>query len=189
MNTYMRKNNSAISGVYNWTIAAGINDGRVLGIAGTEMDLQENDLINFYQMGANPINYAKNVGYYCETEWTASLTPLSSLSYVHTREVLIDLENAIYAMLLKYQWKFNTVAIRAKIKREADQICQSFVDRSALYAYKNVVDETNNTPTIIDNQFGILQTYCEIVKGMGIIVNQVNVLATGELANSSGFTS
>ena len=135
------------------------------------------------------INYAKNNGYYIESEWTASLSPLSSLSYLHCREVLIDLENDLYAMLLKYQWKFNTVTIRAKIKREADSICQSYVDRSALYAYKNVIDETNNTPTLIDNQFGLLETYIEIVKGLAIIVNQINVMNTGEIGNASGFTA
>lgn len=189
MNTYMRKNNSAISGVYNWTIAAGITDGRVLGIAGTEMDFTEQDLINMYQMGANPVNYAKNNGYYIESEWTASLSPLSALSYLHVREILIDLENDLYAMLLKYQWKFNTVAIRAKIKREADAICQSYVDRSALYAFKNVIDETNNTPELIDNQYGLLSTYCEPVKGLAIIVNQINVMNTGEIGNATGFTS
>lgn len=189
MNTYMRKNNSSVSGTYNWTIAAGVTDGRILGIADTEMDFTESDYNNFYSMGANPISYSKNTGYYIETEWTASMTPLSSLSYLHTREVLIDLENEMYAMLMKYQWKFNTVPIRAKIKREADNICQKYVDRNALYAYRNVIDETNNTNELIDNQFGLLQTYVEIVKGMGIIVNQINVMATGALGTSTGFTA
>lgn len=187
MNTYMRKNNSTIAGVYNWTVAAGINDGKILGISGTEMDFTELDYTNLYAMGANPISYAKNTGYYLETEWTASLAPLSSLSYLHVREVLIDLENDLYAMLMKYQWKFNTVSIRAKIKREADTICQKYVDKSGLYAYQNIINEINNTPTLIDNQFGLLETKIEAVKAMGIIVNQIGVMATGALGSSTGF--
>lgn len=186
-NTYMRKLNSTIAGVYNWTVAAGSEDGRVLGISNVEMDFTEEDLIDMYAMGANPIVYAKNKGFYLETEWTALRTPLSSLSYLHAREVLIDLENDLYAMLLKYQWKFNTAANRAKIKREADEICQKYVDRSGLYAYQNIIDETNNTPTLIDNQFGLLETYVEITKAMGIIVNVINVMATGQLGTSTGF--
>lgn len=187
MNTYMRKNNSTIAGIYNWTVAAGTQDGKILGIAGTEMDFTEQDYINLYAMGANPISYAKNVGYYLETEWTASLSPLSALSYLHVREILIDLENELYAMLMKYQYKFNTVAVRAKIKREADNICQKYVDKSGLYAYENVINELNNTPTLIDNQFGLLETYIEPVKAMQIIVNQINVMATGALGTSTGF--
>lgn len=189
MNTYQRKLNSTVTGIYPWTVAAGIENGRILGISNVEMDFTEKDLENFYAMGANPLMYAKNVGFYIETEWTASRNPLSSLSFLHSREVLIDLENELYAMLLKYQWKFNTSAIRAKIKREADEICQRYVDRSALYAYENIIDESNNTPTLIDNQFGLLETKIEIVKAMGIIVNIINVMATGALGSSTGFTA
>lgn len=188
-NTYMRKLNSTIAGIYNWTVAAGTEDGKVLGIANVEQDFTSDDLTFMYTMGANPIMYAKNKGFYIETEWTALRTPLSSLSYLHAREVLIDLENDLYAMLLKYQWKFNIAPIRAKIKREADEICQKYVDRSGLYTYKNVIDESNNTPTLIDNQFGLLETYVEIVKAMGIIVNVINVLATGALGSSTGFNN
>lgn len=186
-NTYMRKLNSPISGIYNWTVAAGTEDGKVLGIANTEMDFTETDLENMYSSGINPIMYAKNKGFYIETEFTALTSPLSALSYLHVREILIDLENELYAMLLKYQWKFNTAPIRAKIKREADEICQKYVDRSALYAYNNIIDESNNTPTLIDNQFGLLETYIEPIKSMGIIVNVINVMATGGIAGSTGF--
>ena len=188
-NTYMRKLNSPIAGVYNWTVAAGTEDGLILGIANVEQDFNEVDLEQMYAMGANPIMYAKNKGFYIETEWTAAIKPLSALSYLHVREILIDLENELYAMLLKYQWKFNTAAIRAKIKREADEICQKYVDRSALYAFRNVIDESNNTPTLIDNQFGLMETYIEPVKAMGIIVNVINVMATGALGTSTGFSA
>lgn len=186
-NTYMRKNNSNVGGVYNWTVAAGVEDGKILGIAGTEMPFTEKDLENFFAMGINPINYSKNNGYYIETEFTASTEDLSSLSFLHSREVLIDLENELYAMLIKYNWKFNTPAVRAKIKREADAICQKYVDQNALYAFENIIDETNNTNELIDNQFGLLETYIEITKAMGTIVNVVNVMATGALGSSTGF--
>lgn len=188
-NTYTRKLNSTVAGIYNWTVAAGIEDGLIRGISNVEMEFTEKDLENLYKMGANPIVYTKNRGFNIETEWTAMrLTePVSSLSYLHSREVLIDLENELYAMLLKYRWKFNTPAIRSKIKREADQICQSFLDRGALYAFRNVIDESNNTPELIDNQFGLLETDVEIIKSMGIIVNIINVQATGDIGESTGF--
>lgn len=188
-NTYMRKINSSVSGIYNWTVAAGVEDGKILGIANVEQDFTEKDLEQLYAMGANPIMYAKNVGFYIETEFTATTSPLSALSYLHVREILIDLENELYAMLFKYQWKFNTTPIRAKIKREADAICQKYVDRSAIYAFRNDIDETNNTPELIDNQFGLLETFIEPTKAMGIIVNQINVLPTGALGTSTGFNA
>lgn len=186
-NTYMRKNNSAIPGKYNFTVAAGTEDGRVLGIAGTEMDFTEDDYISMNQMGCNPISYAKNIGWYIETEYTASQAPKSALSYLHVREILIDLENELYAMLFKYQYKFNIPAVRAKIKREADDICQKYLDRSAITAFTNVIDDTNNTADLIDNQFGLLNTYITPVRAMATIVNVIGIQSNGAVGTSTGF--
>lgn len=187
-NTYTRKLNSPVAGIYNWTVAAGVEDGLIRGVSGVEMDFSEEDLEQLYAMGANPIVFTRNVGYNIETEWTAQRQPISALSYLHVREILIDLENELYAMLIKYRWKFNTPGIRAKIKREADATCQSYVDRSALFAFENKIDEENNTPQLIDNQFGLLETWVEPVKAMGIIVNIINVMGTGDIGTSTGFT-
>jgi hypothetical protein len=183
---YMRKQLSNVAGTYPWTIVAGINDGRVPDIGGTEMDFTAEDLKNFSDMGANPITFIRYVGYTINDESTAQVFPVSSLSYMHSREVLIELENELYDMLLRYQWKFNTAAIRSEIKYRADRICQRYVDSGALYAYRNVCDTSNNTNYIIDLQGGVLDTFVEIVKGMGWIVNNITIERTGAI-NSSGF--
>jgi hypothetical protein len=183
---YMRKQLSNVAGTYPWTIVAGINMGRVTDIGGTEMDFTNDDLANLAGMGANPITFVRNVGYTINDESTAQVFPVSSLSYMHSREVLIELENELYDMLLRYQWKFNTPAIRSEIKYRADRICQRYVDSNALYAYRNVCDTTNNTNYIIDLQGGVLDTFVEIVKGMGWIVNNITIERTGTI-NSTGF--
>jgi hypothetical protein len=184
--SYMRKFTTSTAGVQPWTIAAGVNDGRLPDISGTEMDFTNDDLDNFAEMGANPIVFIRNVGYITNDENTAQVFPISSLSYLHSREVLIELEQELYNMLLRYQWKFNTPSIRSEIKYRADRICQRYLDSSALYAYKNIIDESNNTPYIIDLQGGVLDTHIEIVKGMGWIVNNITIEKTGTI-NSSGF--
>ena len=137
-------------------------------------------------MGANPIVYTLNRGFNINSENTAQVYPLSSLSYIHSREVLIELENRLYDMLLNYHWRFNTPEIRAEIKFRADQICKELLNANALYDFKNVCDKTNNTDYIIDLQMGVLDTYIEIIKGMGIIVNNITILKKGTIA-SGGF--
>ena len=183
---YMRKFTTSVAGVTPWTIVAGVNTGRVPDISGTEMDFSDDDLTNFAEMGCNPITFIRNVGYIINDENTAQVFPESSLSFLHSREVLIELENELYDMLLRYQWKFNTATIRSEIKYKSDRICQRYVDSVGLYAYRNVIDETNNTPYIIDLQGGVLDTYVEIVKGMGWIVNSITIERTGTI-NSTGF--
>ena len=183
---YMRKFTTSAGGVSPWTIVAGVNMGRIPDISGTEMDFTDDDLNNFSDMGINPITYIRNIGYVINDENTAQVFPVSSLSYLHSKEVLIELEQELYDMLLRYQWKFNTPSIRSEIKYRADRICQRYVDSSGLYAYRNIIDSSNNTPYIIDLQGGVLDTHIEIVKGMGWIVNNITIEKTGVI-NSTGF--
>lgn len=186
-NAYMRKNISRVAGIYPYTIAIGFPNGRIFGAGSLEYNFNDEEIKDLNAMGANPIAYIKDKGYKLETENTAQTDIKSSLSFLHSREVLIELENALYDMLLPFQGKFNTPGIRAQIKRLADNICQRFKERSALYDFINVCDESNNTTEIIDNQLGVLTTKVEIVKGMLSIVNFIEVVSTGQLA-STGFT-
>jgi hypothetical protein len=184
--TYMNKFTGGLAGAYPWQIIAGPQFSLITDIGTTEMRFTDEDLENFYAMGANPIVYSLGRGYNINSENSADVYPLSSLSYIHSREVLIELENRLYDMLLNYHWRFNTPEIRAEIKFRADQICKELLDANALYNFKNVCDKTNNTDYIIDLQMGVLDTYIEIIKGMGIIVNNITILKKGTIA-SGGF--
>lgn len=184
--TYMNKFTSNVAGMLPWTICAGITNGRIQNITKTEMDFTNTDLENLYQMNANPIVYKINNGYCINSESTAQVFPYSSLSFLHSREVLIELENRLYDMLLRYQWSFNTPEIRAEIKYRADKICKDMLDNDAFYDFWNVCDESNNTDYVIDLQMGVLDTYVEIIKGMGIIVNNITILKKGDI-QSMGF--
>lgn len=186
LNTFMRKHLTRVSSVYPWTIAAGLTNGRISGIGNVEMDLTPEDIEFLNDMNANPIVYKMNRGFVIETNNTAQVTPRSSLSYINSREVLIELENRMRNMLIEYQWKFNTPEIRAEIKLKADEICQEFVDRNGIFAFENVMDESNNTPDLIDAQIGVLDIFIEISKSMGIIINNITILKTGDIA-SGGF--
>ena len=184
--TYIRKHISNISSVTPWTIAAGVTNGRVTNIAGLEIDFDPTDIefLNTAQM--NPIVLKRNRGYVIETENTALVLYKSALSLVHVREVLIELERELSRMLLDYQWKFNTPDVRAEIKLRADVICETYVSKNGLYNYFNKMDDENNTADVIDNQIGVLDTYVEPIKGMGIIVNNITILRTGAIA-AGGF--
>ncbi len=186
--TYMRKHISNISSITPWTISAGITNGKVANVAGLEIDFDPTDIewLNGAQM--NPIVLKKNRGYVIETENTALTLYKSALSLIHVREVLIELERELAAMLLEYQWKYNTPDVRAEIKLRADVICETYVSKNGLYNYFNKMDEENNTSDVIDNQIGVIDTYVEPIKGMGIIVNNITILRTGAIA-AAGFTN
>jgi len=184
--TYMTKFTTVSANTKPWTILGGVIKGRLQNVKETEIRFTNEDLIPLNDMGANPIDYVENYGYILNSDNSAQAYPYSSLSLIHSREVLIELENRLYDMLLNYHWRFNTPEIRAEIKFRADQICKELKESDALYNYRNVCDKTNNTDYIIDLQMGVLDTYVEIIKGMGIIINQITILKKGTI-ESSGF--
>jgi len=184
--TYMRKHVSNVGNVTPWTIAAGVTNGRITNINSLEQDFTSEDIEFLNQAQINPLVFKRNRGYVIETENTAQTLYKSALSYIHVREVLIELERELSRMLLDFQWKFNTPDIRAEIKLRADVICASYVSKNGLYNYFNKMDDENNTSDIIDNQIGVLDTYVEPIKGMGIIVNNITILRTGAIA-AGGF--
>jgi hypothetical protein len=184
--TYMRKHISNVGSITPWTIAAGVTNGRITNIAGLEMDFTPTDIEWLNTAQINPIVFKRNRGNVIETENTAQVLYKSALSYIHVREVLIELERELSRMLLDFQWRYNTPDIRSEIKLRADVICETYVSKNGLYNYFNKMDEENNTNEIIDNQIGVLDTYVEPIKGMGIIVNNVTILRTGAI-NAGGF--
>jgi hypothetical protein len=184
--TYMRKLNSNVTSITPWTIAAGVTNGRITNISGVEMNFTPEDIEFLNQAQMNPIVFKRNRGHIIETENTAQTLFTSALSYLHVREVLIELERELSRMLLDFQWQFNTPEIRSEIKLRADVICETYVSRNGLFNYFNKCDEENNTPDVIDNQVGVLDTYVEPIKGMGVIVNNVTILRTGAI-QSGGF--
>jgi hypothetical protein len=184
--TFMRKHISNVSSVTPWTIAAGVTNGRITNIAGVEHEFDPTDIEFLNQAQMNPIVFKRNRGFVIETENTALTLYKSALSLIHVREVLVELERELSSMLLDYQWKFNTPDVRAEIKLRADVICETYVNRNGLYNYFNKMDDENNTSDIIDSQIGVLDTYVEPIKGMGIIVNNVTILRTGAIA-AGGF--
>ena len=184
--SYMKKFTGQVAGITPWTICAGIVNGKIDGIVKTEMDFNNDDLANLHGMGVNPIVYYIDNGFCINDESTAQVYPQSSLSLLHSREVLIELENRIGNMLLKYQWKINNAETRGEISFKADKICKELKDQGGLYDFKNVMDETNNSPYIIYLGMGVLDTFVEIVKGMGVIVNNITILKKGDIA-SGGF--
>jgi hypothetical protein len=185
--TYMNKFITTQAGIEPFTVCAGITTGRITNIAETEMDFTDTDLENLDAMGANAIVKKKDAGYCLDNEQTAQVFPYSSLSLIHSREVLIEVENAIYDMLLRYQWRVNTPEVRSEIKLKADKILKDFKNRDAIYDFTTVMNETNNTNYIIDLQMGVLDIALELVKNFKIMVNNITILKKGTI-ESSGFS-
>lgn len=167
-------------------IVAGPTFGRIMynGLVGPDFNFGRADLDVLEPMGVNAIVYVPRLGTYINSNQTAKQIPVSGLSKVHIRELVIYLQNEIEYLLQSYQWELNTQTLRDTIKSKADAICETILNNGGLYAYKNICDETNNTPEVIDNEMIILDTEIEPARGAGKMVHQLTIHKTGGLTST-----
>ena len=167
-----------------WSIVAGPRRGIIGGtnVIGAEYAFDKTDRDNLEPFGYNPIVFERGVGLVIKGNKTGQQSVKSALSSAHVREVLIYMENGIADILKDYVFEFNTAQTRLEIKTLADSFMESVLADQGVFAYKNVMDQTNNTSEIIDNNMGILDTFVEPVKGLEIIVHRTTILNTGEIA-------
>lgn len=179
-NNFMEKWNSR----QPYYIVAGPNYGRMDadGMIGPDYNYSRSDLDIFEPMGINCMVYVPRKGTYINSNQTAKQTPVSALSKVHVRELVIYLQNEIEAMMQNYQWELNTQVLRDTIKTKADAILDRIKNNGGVYDYLNVCDGTNNTPEVIDNEMVILDTSIEPARGAGKMVQRLTIHKTGGIS-------
>lgn len=166
-------------------IVAGPNYGVLsyTGLIGPDYNYGRADLDVLEPYGVNVSIYVPRRGTYINSNQTAKQLPVSALSKINVRELVIYLQNEIEFMLQGYQWELNTVALRDTIETKADTILENIKDNGGIYAYTAVCDETNNTPEIIDNEMIVLDIEIEPARGAGKMVQTLTIHKTGGITS------
>ena len=180
-NNFMEKWNSR----QPYYIVAGPNYGVMSydGLVGPDYNYSKADLDVLEPYGVNAMVYVPRKGTYINSNQTAKQTPVSALSKVHVRELVIFLQNEIENMMQNYQWEMNTQTLRDTIKTKADTILERIKNNGGVYEYLNVCDGTNNTPEVIDNEMVILDTSIEPARGAGKMVQRLTIHRTGGISS------
>jgi len=170
-----------------WSIIAGPRRGVVggTGVQGLEFAFDKADRDFLEPFGYNPIVFERGVGLTIKGNKTAQQGVQSALSSAHVREAMIYIEDGLAEILKNYLFEFNNAQTRLEIKTLADSFMESVKKDGGVYDYRNIMDGTNNTNEVIDNNMGILDTFVEPVKGLEILVSRVTILNTGEIATGN----
>lgn len=162
-------------------IIAGPNYGAISasGMTGPDYNYSREELNVIEPYGVNCMVYRPGFGTFINANQTAKQTPKSALSSVNVRELVIYLQDEIEALLQQYQWEFNNQTVRNKIKDKADTICARIQANGGIQDFVNIMDESNNTPEIIDNEMAVLSTHIEPGRGMGKMVHELTLYRTG----------
>lgn len=167
-------------------IIAGPNYGSIVasGLVGPDYTFSQAELQIIEPYGVNCMIYRPNFGTFINANQTAKQTPVSALSKVNVRELVIYLQDEIEKVLQAYQWEFNNQVTRNAILDKANMICSRVAANGGIQAYLNVMDESNNTPEIIDNEMAVLSTHIEPGMGCGKMVQELTLYRTGQMSTS-----
>lgn len=166
-----------------WDIVAGKRRGIISGrnVVGIEYVLNTADREFLEPFGINAITNEPGIGLKINSNQTAKQQTVTALSFINVTEAIIEIQKGIQAILENYLWEFNTSQNRLEIKTLADNFMEQVKLRTGIYAYENVMNSSNNTNAIIDQQKGVIDSYVEPVKGLGILLHRTTILNTGQI--------
>lgn len=180
-NLFMAKYN----GRAPYSIIAGPNYANIqyAQLVGPDYHYSQDELHIIEPFGVNCMVYRPTFGTFVNANQTAKQTPKSALSAVNVRELVIYLQDEIGKILQAYQWEFNNPTTREAIKSRADLICESAKNGGGIQRYLNIIDESNNTEDIIDNEMCVLSTSIEPGRGAGKMIHELTIYRTGGMSS------
>jgi hypothetical protein len=161
-----------------WFAPAGINRGVMSTVLRAERNLTQGNRDLLYESNVNSIATFPNVGVVVFGQKTLQKKK-SALDRVNVRRLLIELKNYISQVADTLVFEQNTVTTRNNFLSQVNPYLASVQQRQGLTAFKVVMDESNNTPTTIDNNQLIGQIYLQPTRTVEFIILDFNILPTG----------
>jgi len=171
-----------------YSIVAGQKRGVLSGsnLVGLEYDFSQEDRDYLEPFGINPIIRKRNIGLVIFGNQTGYQRTNSAFNNLHVRDLLITLEESVEDILANYVFDFNEDSIRLEIKTIVDNYLSGVKNVGGIYNFLTIMDSSNNTPAIIDQNIGIIDIIIEPARGIHKFINRVTVARTGGIA-SGGF--
>jgi hypothetical protein len=161
-----------------WFAPAGINRGGLGAVNQAERKLTNTNRDTLYTGKVNPIASFPGQGIVVFGQKTLQ-TKASALDRVNVRRLLITLKNYISQIADTLVFEQNTAATRNTFLAQVNPYLESVQQRQGLYAFKVVMDNTNNTPDVIDRNELIGAVYLQPTKTAEFIYLDFNILPTG----------
>jgi phage tail sheath protein FI len=161
-----------------WFAPAGLNRGALSTVLQPERKIGVNDRNTLYQGKVNPIATFPGVGTVIYGQKTLQQKP-SALDRVNVRRLLIALKDYIGQLGEQIVFEPNTQVTRNKFLNQVNPYLESVQQRQGLYAFQVVMDETNNTPDVVDRNQLVGTIYLQPTKTAEFIQLDFNILPTG----------
>ena len=161
-----------------WFAPAGITRGGLGQVTRAERRLSTSNRDLLYEANVNPIATFPGSGVVVFGQKTLQKRA-SALDRVNVRRLLIALKGYISQVADNLVFEQNTIATRNNFLTQVNPYLESVQQRQGLYAFKVVMDDTNNTPDVIDRNELIGQIFIQPTRTAEFIILDFNVLPTG----------
>jgi hypothetical protein len=161
-----------------WFAPAGINRGGLDTVVRAERKLSQTNRNDLYVGNVNPIATFPGTGVVVYGQKTLQ-KKASALDRVNVRRLLIALKSYISQVANNLVFEQNTIATRNQFLSQVNPYLESVQQRQGLYAFRVIMDDSNNTPDVIDRNQMIGQIYLQPTKTAEFIYLDFNILPTG----------
>jgi len=140
--------------------------------------LTQADRDDLYEARINPIANFPNQGICIWGQKTLQSRP-SALDRVNVRRLLITVKKFIASATRFLVFEQNTSATRNRFLSIVNPFLEDVVAQSGLSAFRVIMDETNNTPDVIDRNFLVGQLFLQPTRTAEFIVLDFTIQPTG----------
>ena len=161
-----------------WFAPAGLVRGGLVGVIQAERKLTRTQRDELYNGKVNPIATFPGTGIAVFGQKTLQ-TKASALDRVNVRRLLIELKKFIGDQARNLVFEQNTIATRNSFLSAVNPYMESVVQQQGLYAYRVVMDDTNNTADVVDRNQLIGQIFIQPAKTAEFIVLDFTIEPTG----------
>jgi hypothetical protein len=166
-----------------WFAPAGLNRGGITGAISVLNRLTHSERDTLYENKVNPIAAFPGQGIVAFGQKTLQ-DRASALDRINVRRLLITVKKFIASTSRYLIFEQNTSTTRNRFLNTVNPYFEAIQQRQGLYAFRVVMDETNNTPDVIDRNILAGQIFLQPAKTAEFIVIDFNILPTGASFNA-----
>lgn len=161
-----------------WYAPAGLNRGGISEATQVYNRLTQSERDDLYQARVNPLVSFIGQGIVVWGQKTLQVKA-SALDRINVRRLLIELKKYIASVTKYLVFEQNTVQTRTRFLNIVSPYMDSVQQKQGLYTYRIVMDETNNTPDVIDRNQMVGEIWIQPTKTAEMIKIDFNITPTG----------
>jgi hypothetical protein len=165
-----------------WFAPAGLNRGGLVGAVSVLNRLTQSEKDELYEGKVNPIVQFPGQGIVVFGQKTLQDKP-SALDRINVRRLLLTVRKYIASTSRYLVFEQNTSETRNRFLNIVNPYLESIQQRQGLYAFRVVMDDSNNTPDVIDRNIMKGAIYLQPTKTAEFIQIDFNILPTGAAFN------